>query len=94
MTLSVGTRELKNRLTEYLRLVSGGSRVLVTNHGVAVAELRPVGAVPERDALDTWLERLASSGQIRPPAACRLPAFRAVTIRGRPMSKTVVEDRR
>lgn len=38
---AVGVRELKNRLSEYLRLVRGGEPVLVTDRGVVVAELRP-----------------------------------------------------
>ena len=41
---AVGVRELKNRLSEYLRLVKGGEPVLVTERGVVIAELRPPGA--------------------------------------------------
>jgi antitoxin (DNA-binding transcriptional repressor) of toxin-antitoxin stability system len=40
----VGIRELKNRLSEYLRLVRSGEDVLVTDRGAVVAELRPPGA--------------------------------------------------
>jgi antitoxin (DNA-binding transcriptional repressor) of toxin-antitoxin stability system len=40
---TVGVRELKNRLSEYLRLVKQGERVLVTEHGLVVAELRQPG---------------------------------------------------
>ena len=36
----VGIRELKSRLSEYLRLVGGGEVVLVTNRGRVIAELR------------------------------------------------------
>lgn len=46
---TVGVRELKNRLSEYLRLVRRGERVLVTDRGEVVAELRRPGpAAPER----------------------------------------------
>ncbi len=37
---AVGIRELKNRLSEYLRLVQGGEEILVTDRGEVVAELR------------------------------------------------------
>jgi antitoxin (DNA-binding transcriptional repressor) of toxin-antitoxin stability system len=37
----VGIRELKNRLSEYVRLVRGGEVVQVTDRGEVVAELRP-----------------------------------------------------
>ena len=37
---AVGVRELKNRLSEYLRLVKNGEAILVTDRGEVVAELR------------------------------------------------------
>jgi antitoxin (DNA-binding transcriptional repressor) of toxin-antitoxin stability system len=40
---SVGVRELKNRLSEYLRQVRSGQGVLVTDRGEVVAELAPPG---------------------------------------------------
>ncbi len=46
---TVGIRELKNRLSEYLRLVRRGERILVTDRGEVMAELRRPGrALPER----------------------------------------------
>ncbi len=94
MVVSVGTRDLKNGLTRYLRLVSGGTRVLVTSHGRPVAELVPVGQAADGDAMEAWLARLAETGQLKAPAAGGLPTFRTVRVRGRPLSRTVVEDRR
>lgn len=44
---AVGIRELKNRLSEYLRAVKRGERVLVTDRGQVVAELGPPQAYPE-----------------------------------------------
>jgi len=40
---SVGLRELKNRLSEYVREVRSGEVVLVTDRGEVVAELLPPG---------------------------------------------------
>ena len=40
---SVGIKELKNRLSFYIRLVKRGEAVQVTDRGVVVAELRPPG---------------------------------------------------
>lgn len=40
---AVGVRELKNRLSEYLRHVRAGETVLVTDRGVVIAEVRPPG---------------------------------------------------
>jgi antitoxin (DNA-binding transcriptional repressor) of toxin-antitoxin stability system len=38
---AVGVRELKARLSEYLRLVRNGEEILVTDRSEVVAELRP-----------------------------------------------------
>ncbi len=39
----MGLRALKNRLSEYVRLVRAGELVQVTDRGTVVAELRPPG---------------------------------------------------
>jgi antitoxin (DNA-binding transcriptional repressor) of toxin-antitoxin stability system len=47
---TVGIRELKNRLSEYLRAVRRGESVLVTDRGEVVAEFSPPrnGAIEPR----------------------------------------------
>src|SRR5262245_6307461 len=42
---TVGIRELKNRLSDYIRQVRSGENVLVTDRGEVVAELAPPGHV-------------------------------------------------
>ena len=39
---TVGTKELKDRLTHYLRLVRQGTTVIVTDRGKPVGVLKPV----------------------------------------------------
>ncbi len=46
---TVGVRELKNRLSEYIRQVRSGEGVLVTDRGQVVAEL----TAPGQGAMDT-----------------------------------------
>ncbi|MBI4819518.1 MAG: hypothetical protein HY791_24815 [Deltaproteobacteria bacterium] len=48
--MHVGTKELKNRLSHYLRLVANGDFIQVTDRGKIVAELRPVYADPSSEA--------------------------------------------
>lgn len=43
----VGVRELKNRLSEYLRDVSAGETILITDHGHPIAELIKVRSNPQ-----------------------------------------------
>lgn len=45
---TVGIRELKNRLSEYIRRVRSGETIQVSSHGVVVAELR--SPEPDREA--------------------------------------------
>ncbi len=62
---SVGVKQLKSRLSEYLRLVRSGETILVTDRGEVVAELRParrqLGAA---DSIDGLLDSLAERGEV------------------------------
>ena len=60
---TVGIRALKNRLSEYVRIVQNGERVTVTNRGVPVMDLVPHGP-PGLDPEDELL-RLARAGKVR-----------------------------
>jgi antitoxin (DNA-binding transcriptional repressor) of toxin-antitoxin stability system len=56
---AVGIRELKNKLSHYVRLVKAGESVLVTDRGSVVAELRPPGAERARERVDPVAAELA-----------------------------------
>ncbi|HEX9668238.1 MAG TPA: type II toxin-antitoxin system prevent-host-death family antitoxin [Thermoanaerobaculia bacterium] len=66
---SVGIRELKNRLSHYLREVRRGEVVQVTDRGEVIAELRPPEPQNEhqRELLRRYpkLAELVRSGSIR-----------------------------
>lgn len=60
---SVGIKQLKARLSEYVRLAGGGEVVLVTDRDQVVAELGPARRqVAADDSLESTMERLARSG--------------------------------
>ena len=59
---AVGLRELKNRLSEYIRDVRRGETVLVTDRGDVVAELRPPGQGDGRSEVPPALHALAGRG--------------------------------
>ncbi len=53
----VGTRELKNKLSEYLRRVKAGETIIVTEHGQPIGQILPLAAgLPER------MQRLVAAG--------------------------------
>ncbi len=55
--VTVGIRDLKARLSEYLRLVRRGQTILITDHGVAVGRILPVD-----QPLDERLRSLQEAG--------------------------------
>jgi antitoxin (DNA-binding transcriptional repressor) of toxin-antitoxin stability system len=62
---SVGIKQLKSRLSEYLRLVRAGETVFVTDRDEVVAELRPTRRRLESvDTLDELFDSLAERGEI------------------------------
>ena len=63
---AVAVKELKNRLSAYLREVRNGEVVLVTDRGQIVAELRQPSAGAALAAHDQALERLRAQGLLAP----------------------------
>jgi len=62
---SVGIRDLKNKLSRYVRRVAAGERVAVTDRGRVVAELVPPS--PGASAGRPGYDRLVAAGVLRPP---------------------------
>lgn len=62
---AVGIKQLKARLSEYVRLVKGGETVLVTDRDEVVAELRPARRQPvNAEGLDAVLQALSEAGEV------------------------------
>jgi antitoxin (DNA-binding transcriptional repressor) of toxin-antitoxin stability system len=62
---TVGVRELKNRLSEYIRYVRAGEGVLVTDRGEVVAEIGPPGHGAVDASVPPGLAALARRGLVR-----------------------------
>ena len=71
----VGIRELKNRLSEFVRLVRAGEVVVVTDRGEIVAELRPPSAGGELVEKYPLLGDMARRGLIRLPLVAKRPGI-------------------
>jgi prevent-host-death family protein len=59
---TVGVRDLKNKLSEYLRRVRLGESVLVTDRGEVVAQLLPPGQGQSDPSVPAGLQSLAKRG--------------------------------
>ena len=88
---TVGIRELKTHLSRYLARVRSGTRLIVTEHGRAIATIDPV-ETPDRVE---WARAMVAAGRAQweggKPQGCRPPA---ATAGGQSVSAAVLEDRR
>ena len=77
---AVGIKTLKNKLSEYIRAVSHGETVLVTDRDRVVAEIRPPQADRAEQVGDALLADVVRQGWLRPPlmGSATLPARRPV----------------
>jgi len=90
----VGVKELKNRLTQYLKRTKKGEEVLITERGKPIAVIRPSeGNLPAR-SLEAKLTELAGEGRIRLPRKKFLARVPIIKISGPSISTTVLEERR
>jgi antitoxin (DNA-binding transcriptional repressor) of toxin-antitoxin stability system len=71
---SIGVRELKSHLSAYLRKVSGGEVIQVTDHGRVVAELRQPLPLA-RDGLPFLYWEKVARGEIWPAKQPNTPGF-------------------
>ena len=63
---AVGLKVLKNKLSEYVRLASGGETILVTDRDRVVAELVPPAAGRSPDVADAVIAELIRKGLVTP----------------------------
>jgi prevent-host-death family protein len=91
---TVGSREFKNRIAEYMRAVGRGQTLLVTKRGRAIAKVSPPDeAAPSEASVTDVLRKLEAEGSIR-LGTRPLRKFRPVKVKGKPVSQTIIEDRR
>jgi prevent-host-death family protein len=78
---AVGLKTLKNKLSEYVRLVANGETVLVTDRDRVVAELVPPRADRSPLVSDAMLAEAVRHGWVAPPllAGGSVPPRRPIT---------------
>ncbi len=85
--ISVGIKELKTKLSSYVDRVRHGEEVVITEHGKEVALVIPISR--ERKALKSLIEAGKAKWSGGKPEG-----LANVKIKGKPLSKTVIEERR
>ena len=91
---TVGIKELKNRLTQYLRKTKQGEEVVVTERGKPIALIQSIQSAHKPESREARLAKLAALGLITLPTQKPLKKVRLARVSGVPISKTILEDRR
>ncbi len=85
--VSVGIKELKEKLSSYVAKVRHGEEVVVTDRGREIAVISPISR--ERGAVKDLMEKGKGRWSGGKPAG-----LRGVKAKGAPLSRTVLEERR
>jgi len=85
--ISAGIKELKAKLSSYIDTVNKGEQVIITEHGKEVAIIIPISK--ERRAINS----LVSAG-IAHWVGGKPKGLVGIKIKGRPLSETILEERR
>jgi prevent-host-death family protein len=87
---TIGIRHLKAHLSQYLKRVEAGERLLVTDRGRVIASLAPVEQHPSVD----WAHAMVAAGRARWSGGKPTGLAARIRSRGKPASRMVLEDRR
>ena len=91
---AVAVRELKNRLSAYLREVAAGEVVLVTDRGRVVAELRRPSAEALPSPAEQALDRLVAAGVLTIGLPQDPSSYRRTAVRITRSSQTLLDAER
>jgi len=89
--LAVGVRELKGKLSYYLKRVKQGEPIQITRRGSVVALLVPA---PNRGESKSGLLKMVADGAVSWSGGKPRGANPLIKIPGRSLSETILEDRR
>ncbi len=89
---AVGIKELKNRLTHYLRRTKQGEDIVVTERGKPIAIIQRIGAI-KPTGREVRLAQLAAQGVVILPSRKPSISIRPVRHTGPPLSHTILEER-
>jgi prevent-host-death family protein len=85
--ISAGIKELKAKLSSYIDSVNKGEQVVITEHGKEVAIIIPISQ--ERRAINA----LVSAGMVH-WAGGKPKGLVGIKMKGKPLSETILEERR
>jgi len=84
----------KNRLTQYVRRTKQSEDIVVTKRGKPIVLIQSIQSANRIASREVRLARLAAQGFITLPTRQPLKRVRRARVAGRPISQTILEDRR
>lgn len=91
--MRLGLREANQCFSKAMRAVRAGKDVVLTERGHPIAVIKPLRG---EDAKEATLQAMVDEGLITPAARkgpMPTPSWRPVKVKGKPLSRTVIEDR-
>ncbi|ALA59675.1 type II toxin-antitoxin system Phd/YefM family antitoxin [Nitrospira moscoviensis] len=88
----IGVKELKNRLTHYLRRTQKGEEIIVTDRGRPIALLQQIEA-GKPGTREARLAQLAALGKIILPTAAPSRRLKPLPYHGPSVGRAVLDDR-
>ena len=91
--MKLGLREANQRFSKAIRAVRAGKEVVLTERGHPIAVIKPIAS---EAAQDTALRAMADEGLITVAARkgpMPTPRWRPVKVKGKPLSRSIIEDR-
>ena len=92
--MRLGPREANQRFSKAIKAVRAGKEVVLTERGHPIAVIRPI---KDEGAQQATLRAIVDEGLITLAARkgpMPTPSWRPVKLKGKPLSQTVIEDRR
>lgn len=88
--LQVGLREANMHFSKYIKLVRKGEEVVVTERGNPIAIIKPL---IKKETLYDKIKNLEEQGILQKAIKEQLPLGKAITIKGKPLTETVIAER-
>ncbi|UJS16590.1 MAG: type II toxin-antitoxin system prevent-host-death family antitoxin [Candidatus Jettenia sp.] len=88
--ITVGIKELKNRLSHYLREIKKGEKIVITEREKVIATIVPVERANEDSQLLSLVKEGFAVWKGGKPVGSKYP----VKIKGKTVSEIVIEERR
>ncbi len=89
--MDISSREFAAQPDHFLRRAEAGETIVVTDHGRAIAELRPIPVAANSE--EGSLLELVHAGILTPPARKRGLAGPSFRLAGPSISQAIIEDR-